>query len=217
MKPLLTALAVLVLVPAAHTSAPVFDHPLTPPQLQTLIEPAAQELAKTPVLRGGFTQKKFLKDIPKPLQSSGSFIVARDQGIYWHTRLPFDSEFILTPDRMVQLDGGNTAVRLSTAQQPGLRVVGDIFFSIFALNPDALARNFKLFGKAGKRGFWLLGLRPSNSALAGVISEALIGGGTHVQNVQLWDAHGDRTEIMMTVSKTNASALTPAEAALFQQ
>lgn len=217
MNSLLTTLAVLVLVPVVHTSALVFGHPVTPPQLQTLIEPAAQELAKNPVLRGGFTQKKFLKDIPKPLQSSGSFIVARGQGIYWHTRLPFDSEFILTPDRMVQLDGGNTAVRLNTAQQPGLRVVGDIFFSIFALNPDALARNFQLFGKAGKRGTWLLGLRPKNAALNGVLSEAVIAGATRVQNVQLWDAHGDRTEIMMTVSKTNANALTPTEAKLFQQ
>lgn len=217
MKKILIVLFGTALVLSTQAAAPVFEHPVTPSQLQTLIEPAAQELAKMPVLRGGFTQKKFLKNIPKPLQSSGSFIVARDQGIYWHTRLPFDSEFILTPDRMVQLDGGSTAVRLNTAQQPGLRVVGDIFFSIFALNPDALARNFKLFGEAGKRDTWLLGLRPQTSALSSVLSEAVIAGSTRVRSVQLWDAHGDRTEIMMTASKAGASALTPAEAALFQR
>lgn len=202
---------------AGNASAPVFQQAATVEQVSTLIAPAAKELKRSPVLRGSFTQRKYLKGIPKPLKSSGDFIVAREQGIYWHTKLPFDSEFILTRSSMVQLDGGTTAVRLSAAQQPGLRVVGDVFFSIFNLDPTALASNFALFGQAGKRGAWVLGLSPKNTALASVINAAVINGNVRVETVELWDAHGDRTEILMTASKLRASVLTPAEAALFRK
>ena len=214
MKKILAALLASVWLQTGMASAPVFQQPATVEQVSALIAPAAKELKQSPVLRGRFTQRKYLKDIPKPLNSSGDFIVAREQGIYWHTRLPFDSEFILTRGSMVQLDGGTTAVRLSAAQ-PGLRVVGDVFFSIFNLDPAALAGNFSLFGLAGKRGAWLLGLSPKNPALASVLNAAVISGNTRVEKVELWDAHGDRTEILMMASKARASVLTPAEAALF--
>lgn len=208
--------ALLALSFSVAAAAPVFDHPADVAQLKTIIAPAVREMAKTPVLRGSFVQRKFLKDIPKPLKSSGNFVISREQGIWWHTQLPFDSEFILTPDSMAQLDGGKVAVRLSAAQQPGLRVVGDVFFSIFALDPTALAGNFTLFGQRGERDGWVMGLRPKSSALNSVLSETVITGANHVDKVELWDAHGDRTEI--TLSSGNSTApLTAEEAALFKQ
>lgn len=216
MKAALIAL-LLAFVQSAQATAPAFEQALTPAQLQILIAPAARELAKSPVLRGEFVQRKFLNGIPKPLKSSGAFVVARQQGIYWHTKLPFDSEFILTPTSMVQLDGGTTAIRISAEQQPGLRVVGDVFFSIFALDPAALAANFSLYGKAGKRGAWVMSLRPKNAALASAISAAVISGNARVEKVELWDAHGDQTEIILTTGKVKARALTPEEAALFRK
>lgn len=208
-------LAALLLTTAAQ-AASVFDHTIKADGLAQVIAPAAQELKRAPVMRGRFVQKKFLSGIAQALQSSGSFIVAREQGIYWHTQQPFDSEFILTPTRMVQLDGGATAVSLSTEQQPGLRVVGDVFFSIFNLDPTALAANFSLFAQRSGASRWTMGLRPSNATLAQVISEAVINGGTRVEKVTLRDAHGDRTEIVLSASKVRG-ALTPAETALFKR
>jgi hypothetical protein len=201
---------------AAHAAAPVFDHAASVEQLRQIIAPAARELAKTPVLRGSFVQRKFLKDISKPLKSSGDFVISREQGIWWHTQQPFDSEFILTPDSMAQLDGGKLALRLTAAQQPGLRVVGDVFFSIFALDPGALAGNFALFGQSGERGAWTMGLRPKSGALSGVLTETAISGGTRVDKVELWDAHGDRTEILLNSVGASTAALMPEEAARFK-
>jgi hypothetical protein len=208
---------VLLWLHTAAASAPVFQQPATAAQIKQLIAPAAKELKRSPVVRGSFVQRKTLKDIPKPLKASGEFIIAPEQGIYWHTKQPFDSEFILTPESMVQLDGGTAAVRLSAAQQPGLRVVGDVFFSIFNLDPTALANNFKLFGLAGKGSAWVLGLSPKNPALATVLSAAVIHGNSRVEKVELWDAHGDFTEIMLTTRKAVSVSLTPAEAALFRK
>lgn len=213
-RTLVAIIGLLLLVPAHAAS--VFDHPVQAAALSKIIAPAAQELKRAPVLRGRFTQKKSLAGVPQPLQSSGTFIVAPAQGIYWHTQKPFDSEFILTPTRMVQLDGGKASVRLSTEQQPGLRVVGDVFFSIFNLDPAALAANFSLFAMPVGKSRWTMGLRPSNTTLAQVIREAQIIGGTHVESVQLRDAHGDRTDITLRADKARG-ALSPAEAALFAQ
>lgn len=217
MNKTLVAAFLLAVSAGATAAAPVFDHGASADQLRQIIAPAAQALSKTPVLRGTFVQRKFLKDIPKPLKSSGNFVISREQGIWWHTQLPFDSEFILTPDSMAQLDGGKVAVRLSAAQQPGLRIVGDVFFSIFALDPSALAGNFELFGQRGEREAWTMGLRPKSSALNNVLTETVISGATHVDKVELWDAHGDRTEITLSSADASAAPLTAAEAALFKQ
>lgn len=214
-KPMIAAL-LLITSMTANAASPVFDHASSVDQLKQIIAPAAGELAKTPVLRGTFVQRKYLGGIPKPLKSSGSYVISREQGIWWHTQLPFDSEFILTQNSMAQLDGGKVATRLTAEQQPGLRVVGDVFFSIFALDPSALAGNFELFGQRGERDAWTMGLRPKASALRNVMSETVITGAIRVDKVELWDSHGDRTEITLT-SSSDVAPLTAQEAALFKR
>lgn len=201
---------------AALATTPVFDNPVNAEQLKQMTAPATRELAKAPILRGNFVQRKFLSGLPKPLKSSGSYVISRDQGIWWHTQLPFDSDFILTPNSMVQLDDGKIAARLTAEQQPGLRVVGDVFFSIFALDPSALATNFELFGLRGERDAWSMGLRPRASALRNVMSETVITGATRVDKVEFWDSHGDRTEITLS-SSANLAPLSAEEAALFKK
>ncbi|MGH8506291.1 MAG: outer membrane lipoprotein carrier protein LolA [Stenotrophobium sp.] len=215
MTRLMTLLS-LLLCQAAYAATPaVFDHPATPAQLRVIITAAEQELAHSPVLRGQFTQIKTLQEIPAPLKSTGRFIISRAQGIYWHTLTPFDSEFILTPTQMLQVDSGKVMVRIDAATQPGLKIVGDVFFSIFNLDPAALASNFTLYGMPAGKG-WTMGLRPLNSALAGVLTQAVITGDKRVSAVELLDAHGDRTAITLE-NTTSSAALTPQEAALFKQ
>ena len=60
-----------------------------------------------------------------------------------------------------------------------------------------------------------MGLRPKSSALNSVLSETVIAGARGVDKVDLWDAHGDRTEITL-VSTGNSQALTADEAARFR-
>ncbi|HWU69164.1 MAG TPA: outer membrane lipoprotein carrier protein LolA [Stenotrophobium sp.] len=201
--------------PAAPAAPAVFDHPVTPAQLRVIIAPAERALSQSPVLRGRFVQVKTLQGIPAPLKSSGDYLIARTQGIYWHTLLPFDSEFILTPTHMLQMDNGKIAVRIDAATQPGLRIVGEVFFSIFNLDPTALASHFSLYGMPAAKG-WVMGLRPRDDALSSVVDSAVIGGDRHVGTVDLLDAHGDRTEIRLT-DAAGSPALTPREAALFRQ
>ena len=68
--------------------------------------PAAQAqslgLAGGEVLRGRFTQQRFLQGFNAPLTSSGSFIVAPGRGIVWRGETPFAIVTVMGPGGLVQ-------------------------------------------------------------------------------------------------------------------
>jgi len=178
----------------------VFAHPLTPAQMSTLLGPAAKPLAAAPGLRGRFEQRKTLPDLPRPLQSTGEFLFARDLGVWWHTRTPFDSVFILTREGARSRDEGGAETRINADEQPGVAVAARIFFALFALDFEALSKDFDTYGMptgTGKSAGWQVGLRPKLAAMSAVFREAVIDGTQHANRIELRDAHGDRTEILL--------------------
>ena len=184
--------------PAPDTAAdPVFAHPAEAKELDALLGPAARALAGAAAVRGEFSQRKSLHELPQPLVSSGDFLVARGIGIDWHTRVPFDSDLVLTPQAMVQRDGGAEAMRADAATQPGLGAVEQVFDALFALDTPKLAERFTLYGLRGKEG-WTLGLKPRDAALAKMIDSVVIGGSEQPQRILLHETGGDRTEIIFS-------------------
>jgi len=189
----------------------VFEHPQTATQLLQgpLAQPAAS-LRDAQVLRGKFVYRKYLKEIPQPLISRGEFVFVKDQGIDWHTREPFDSDFVLTANGMKQIDAGKTTVQMNASEQPAVRVVARIFLSLLSLDVNSLQSSFNLFGvQQGKQ--WQVGLRPTVAAIAAVFRDAIVSGATQVEGLVLHDANGDRTEINFTetqyVATPNAQEL----------
>jgi hypothetical protein len=202
-------LLLVLLLLAGAARADVFEHALSPAQLSALLGPAAQPLAATAGLRGRFEQRKYLPGLPKPLVSTGEFLFARDIGVWWHTRTPFDSVFILTREGARSRDEGGTETRVRAEDQPGVAVAARIFFALFALDFEALSRDFDTYGApAGKA--WQVGLRPRQAALLAVFSEALIEGSAQAERIELRDPHGDRTEIVFP-EVSSLPSLGPAE------
>ena len=175
----------------------VFAHPASVAELKTLLAPARSALASTPELRGRFEQKKFLAGVPAPLQSSGEFSFSRERGIRWRTEKPFESQLELSRAGIVERDPGGAVRNLSADQQPALRVVADVFLSLFALDPQLLVENFETFGAPEGSG-WVLGLVPRAGALSSAIGKVTIHGGVRVERVALEDRHGDRTELTLS-------------------
>jgi hypothetical protein len=194
-------LAGLLCLASAH--ADVFEHPQTAAQLlQGVLAQPAAALRGAQVMRGQFIYKKYLSEIPQPLVSRGEFVFARELGINWHTREPFDSEFVLTAKGITQRDDGKTTLQLSASEQPAVKVVARIFLALLSLDMASLQNSFALSGERpgqqqGKPGSetWQVGLRPSVPAIAAVFKEAIVSGGAQVQGLLLRDANGDRTEI----------------------
>jgi hypothetical protein len=212
---LMSGLLVACACMAARADDAVFNHPATGRTLldTVLVEPS-RALAKTQVLQGRFTHRKYLTELPQPLTASGEFTLGRELGVYWHTRQPFDSLFVLTPQGMTQRDEGTETLRLN-ADQPAVRVVGTIFLALFTLDVTTLSQSFELYGhKPNEK--WVVGLKPKSSAVANVFKQAVVSGQRNVEQVTLTDQHGDRTVIDLH-AVVHSSEVTPAVRALFKR
>jgi len=198
--------ALLFLLVQMAQAADPFAHPATGEALlrTTLSRPAAQ-LEKARTLQGEFRQSRQLRELPKPLLAAGEFLFARDLGVYWHTRQPFDSVIVLNDAGMVQIDEGAPALRISAQEQPAVRLIGNLFTALFTLDVARLGNDFDLYGTSeGER--WTLGLKPRASTIAGVIRQVTVTGSKDVEQVELTDAQGERTLIELTAIRYSADA-----------
>lgn len=208
-----TPVKMLCWLVAALLAAPVLaadlpEHARTPAEVQTALATAMPELGQTQVLRGRFKQRKFLSEIPRPLLSSGEFLLVRSLGIWWRTQTPLVSDLVLTPAGLVERNG-------AAPVQPGAKVAASIFFALFALDIDTLAQSFDLF-VTDSEPHWTLGLRPRDAAVAAWFERATIRGGERVEQVSLFESAGDRTEIDLEAVAQPLSSLTPAERKHFE-
>lgn len=192
---LLAGLTALLIAFAVRAQVDPFEHPTTGNALlTTTLAAPARNLANAKLLTGQFTHRKFLSEIAQPLTATGEFTYARGLGVYWHTLQPFDSVFVLTSAGIVQRDEGAESVKLSSQEQPAVRVIADVFMALFTLDVANLSSTFDLFGKSqGER--WIIGLRPKTATLGSVFKQATITGAKDVEQVVLVDTHDDRTVI----------------------
>ena len=73
-----------------------------------------ERLKVAPVLQGAFEQTKTLAGFRNPLVSHGEFLVARGQGVWWHTQQPFESTLVVTRTRLFT----RTTLRNRTRSRP---------------------------------------------------------------------------------------------------
>ncbi|MEQ1439707.1 outer membrane lipoprotein carrier protein LolA [Fontimonas sp. SYSU GA230001] len=206
---LVLLVALLVARPAA---ADVFEHPADAALLARVLAPAAGVLKDAQSLRGRYRQTKQLADLPQPLVAEGDFLFARALGIAWRTVTPFPAELLITPDALVQRNGG-AEQRIEAAHQPAVRAIAQLFFAVFTLDFDTLTAVFRPYAEAHVDGQWTLGLRPLQAL--GAIEEIEIRGGTMVADVELRERGGDRTRIELLATEASAVALSDADRARF--
>ena len=155
-----------------------------------------QRLKIAPVLKGEFEQIKTLKGFRNPLVSKGEFMVARGQGVWWHTQQPFESTLVVTPSRLVTRNADGSATNLMDAQaQPGLQQVNELIFSLLSADLDALAEKFTIAAQPAGAAGWTLLLTPRDANLAKFLARATLAGERDVQSVRIEEARGDFTQI----------------------
>jgi hypothetical protein len=212
-----TGLLVLLLssIAGGASAAPlgdsVFSHPATAHDLAALTRAPAAAVKNAQVIRGRFVQKRYLAGLTKPLESSGTFLFARQVGIEWHTEQPFDSQFILTESGIKQRDDGGVTLQISAAEQPALTVVSRVFFALFALDLDSLSHDFTLFGESVGNAGWEIGLQPHADALRSVFRQAVVSGAASVARITLEDGNGDRSEIELSAVVYDPKGMTADE------
>ena len=171
-------------------------------------------LGRPEVVRGEFEQKKHIQALAKPLVSRGDFVVARDRGVLWRTRRPFEQTVRLTRAGIVLEQGGETQVRLSAEREPAVRAATGVLFALWAGDFDRLREYFDLSGRA-ERESWSVTLRPSGAVPAQLFHSVRMEGDSHIRAVDLLERNGDRTEIRFSRVRTE-EALTAEEEALLR-
>jgi hypothetical protein len=192
--------ALFVMYASGALAADPFAHPVTDEaELRSMLSRPASKLRNAQILTGQFRHSRQLREIPKPLIAFGEFTLARDLGVFWHARQPFDSIVVLTGAGLAQSDDGGPAQRISADGQPAVRLLKNVFVALFTLDTQSLARDFDLFGVEDKKeNRWIIGLRPRAKAIAGVFREAMVAGADDVEQIVLADANGDRTVIELS-------------------
>ena len=175
-----------------------------------------ERLKISPVLKGEFEQTKTLKGFKNPLVSKGEFLVARGQGVWWHTRQPFESTLVVTKTRLFTRNPDGSASNLMDAQaQPGLQQVSELIFSLLAADLDALAGKFDVVAQPNGSAGWTLTLTPRDANLAKFLVRATLAGDRDVQSVRIEESRGDTTQIRFS-HQVPANAPTADETARFQ-
>ena len=180
------------------------------------VELVRQRLQLSPVLQGEFEQTKTIAGFRNPLVSHGDFLVARGQGVLWHTAKPFESTLVVTKTRLfTRAPDGATANMLDAQAEPGMRQVSELVFALLAADLGTLAERFEIQGEAVGAQGWKLVLVPRDAQLAKFLARATLEGDRNVASVRLEEARGDATLIRFA-RQVPSAALAPADAARFQ-
>jgi outer membrane lipoprotein-sorting protein len=171
-------------------------------------------LAKPQTLCGRFDQTKQLVGMKKPLLSSGRFCVVPGKGVLWRTLKPFPSTLRLTKDEIVNYQGDKVSMRLDASQEPAVRTINGVLFSLMAGDLGQLGKIFDMDGSI-RDDSWGVLLKAKEPALARVMESIALEGGAYVKNITINEASGDRTGIVFSEMKTGDGAMSSEEAGQF--
>lgn len=200
MKRLLITAAMVLLCGTVQAAAPIA-------KIQAM-------LAKPSQMCGRFDQTKHLAGMKKPLASNGRFCVISGKGVLWRTLKPFANTLRLTKDEIVHFQGERVAMRLDAKQEPTVRMINSVLFSMLSGELSQLGTLFEVDGSADA-GSWKVALKAKQPALAKAIGDIALEGGAYVKTIHIVEASGDRTDIVFSDIKTGEGAITLDEAALF--
>ena len=176
--------AALLFTPLAHA----FD-------LQQLSE----QLAKPQVIHGDFIQEKHLRALPKPLTSTGTFVLAKDHGLLWQLKTPLQQDYRINAQGIARRDG--TQWQMLPGKSAGAEQ-NRLFLAVLQGDSSGLQRDFDL-QLQGEPSRWALTLTPRSLLLKQVFARINIEGGELVQRIELQEAQGDSTLLKMPNSVGN--------------
>jgi hypothetical protein len=200
MKRFVLSACLALLAVGANAAAPI-------PKIQAM-------LAKPSTMCGRFDQTKRLAGMKKPLASNGRFCVVAGKGVLWRTLKPFPNTLRLTRDEIVHFQGERVAMRLDARQEPTVRMINSVLFSLLSGELSGLESLFEVDGSAEAQS-WNVALKARQPALAKAIGVISLDGGAYVKNIHIDEASGDKTDIVFSDIKTGDGAIQAEEVKLF--
>jgi hypothetical protein len=154
------------------------------------------------VLRGTFSQSRQIQGFKRPVVSTGEFVVARDRGILWHTKTPFDGTIAMSPDRLrVANARGQAEVDLDARREPMLRTLNGLLRSVVVGDIEALTQLFEVEARLSGTDAWEMALTPRDALLKKRFSGIRLAGAAYVREVRLTERGGDVTTVTLADQK----------------
>ena len=148
-------------------------------------------LASGEVLRGRFTQQRFLQGFNAPLTSTGSFILAPRRGVVWRGETPFVVVTVMGPGGLVQRVSGGATTHYPASRLPAIVRLYEIFGAALSGDWRKLESIFEV-RREGTESDWKVTLTPLRSGEGGVpLRQVVVRGGRYVDSVEVMRINGD--------------------------
>jgi len=157
------------------------------------------QLRGTPVVRGEFIQRKYLRGLEEPLRATGTFTLATGHGLLWNLAAPVTRSLRITPKGIAYYvaesegsgENGRWVVDSTRGQQSR---TFRLFLSVLNGDTTELRKHFDL-SLTGIEGEWQLALVPRSALLKQIFSSIEVAGGAEVRRIELHETQGDRSVV----------------------
>jgi outer membrane lipoprotein-sorting protein len=194
MKTLISCLLLLNLITASISMA------ASPPRLSNLNDPSfvavKNQLSRSSLVTGKFQQTRTLTLLSKPLISSGTFSLSKNNGLHWEQLTPFVSKLFVTKKIIQQQMGSHPTTTLTQAQEPIIFSFSNIFLAVFHGDINHVQQYFHIYF-SGNTKEWKLALKPYSSPLNKAINSIELKGAKTIQSITIEDAHKNTMRIKL--------------------
>lgn len=163
------------------------------------LQQLSTQLARPQVIHGDFIQEKHLRALPKPLISTGTFVLAKDHGLLWQLKIPLQQDYRITAQGIARRNASEWQMlpgKSAGAEQNRL------FLAVLQGDSSGLQRDFEL-QLQGEASHWQLTLTPRSVLLKQIFTRINIDGGELVQRIELQETQGDSTLLKLQNSVSN--------------
>ena len=148
-------------------------------------------LAGGEVLRGRFTQQRFLQGFKAPLASTGAFILAPGRGVVWRSETPFALITVMGPGGLVQRVAGGITTHYPATRLPAIARLYEIFAAALSGDWHKLTAVFEV-QREGDDKNWKVTLTPLRAGDGGLpLRSVMVRGRGYVDSVEVMRTNGD--------------------------
>jgi hypothetical protein len=210
----LVTAALIVVSAFASALTPVYGQSRAQPSASTHDAKLAQQvmsgLASVRVARADFVEKKYVRLLNAPVESSGTLTYTAPDRFEKMTMKPITERMSVAGDMVIveknQPSGAKKEQRLFIGQHPALAAVVDGMRGALAGNLALLQQNFNMTA-TGEVARWRLKLVPSDaSQFAYVPAINITGRNDFIDTIEIMQADGDRSVMTMSPSSASRSA-----------
>jgi hypothetical protein len=150
------------------------------------------------VMRGSFTQERYLEGFKEPLRSSGKFALSPERGIVWRVEAPFPLVTVITPLGLTQESEGKTLMQLSGARAGGLFGITKMLNQVLIGDWSELEREFEVTVVEEPAG-WHVEATPRDATMRSIIAHiSLAGTRLAAERVEIRRSGGDYDRLVFS-------------------